>query len=247
MSHQGGWAVLAFDPFSSHLGIDISLVQLPQNTSGPCCVEHTAFFTTMRAAMAPAEWSHVDTTPSWLPQTNNQVCSTCWRRLVWFMTRWAVKESFLKALGIGLGHASYQLHDMEVHFGADNVHNKEVGCSNINGSSDQVHVPSMIAEQTYGPSGQSHGSLMMAEQTYGPSGQLHDSSMIADQLCVFSTVQSLPTCLGDVRLSVRGLYQKDWRFDILPFQRNLIISMARQSDNPTLQSLPIEILLNAVS
>ncbi|XP_019380192.1 PREDICTED: L-aminoadipate-semialdehyde dehydrogenase-phosphopantetheinyl transferase isoform X2 [Gavialis gangeticus] len=84
VSHQGDYAVLAAEP-ELQVGIDIMKTSLPGSGSVP------DFFRIMKRQFTDAEWGVIES-------MNNE-----WMQLDMFYRHWALKESFIKAIGIGLG------------------------------------------------------------------------------------------------------------------------------------------------
>ncbi|KAM4702469.1 L-aminoadipate-semialdehyde dehydrogenase-phosphopantetheinyl transferase [Discoglossus pictus] len=84
VSHQGDYAVLAAEP-DRQVGIDIMKTDLPGSGS----IED--FFRIMNRQFTQKEWSSI------------KCMSSDWTRLDMFYRHWALKESFIKAIGVGLG------------------------------------------------------------------------------------------------------------------------------------------------
>lgn len=84
VSHQGDYAVLAAEP-ELQVGIDVMKTDLPGSSSIP------NFFRIMKRQFTETEW-HV------IRSMNNE-----WMQLDMFHRHWALKESFLKAIGVGIG------------------------------------------------------------------------------------------------------------------------------------------------
>uniref|UniRef100_A0A8C3RHT4 L-aminoadipate-semialdehyde dehydrogenase-phosphopantetheinyl transferase n=1 Tax=Chelydra serpentina TaxID=8475 RepID=A0A8C3RHT4_CHESE len=84
VSHQGDYAVLAAEP-ELHVGIDIMKTNLPGSGSVP------DFFRIMKRQFTEAEWKVIKS-------MDNE-----WIQLDMFYRHWALKESFIKAIGIGIG------------------------------------------------------------------------------------------------------------------------------------------------
>ncbi|CAM2095809.1 L-aminoadipate-semialdehyde dehydrogenase-phosphopantetheinyl transferase [Caretta caretta] len=84
ISHQGDYAVLAAEP-ELQVGIDIMKTNLPGSGSIP------DFFRIMKRQFTEAEWRAIKS-------INNE-----WIQLDMFYRHWALKESFIKAIGIGIG------------------------------------------------------------------------------------------------------------------------------------------------
>ncbi|NP_001086383.1 L-aminoadipate-semialdehyde dehydrogenase-phosphopantetheinyl transferase [Xenopus laevis] len=84
VSHQGDYAVLAAEP-DRQVGVDIMKTDLPGSSS----IEE--FFRLMNRQFTEKEWNSIRS-------MNND-----WARLDMFYRHWALKESFIKAIGVGLG------------------------------------------------------------------------------------------------------------------------------------------------
>ncbi|XP_030325000.1 L-aminoadipate-semialdehyde dehydrogenase-phosphopantetheinyl transferase [Calypte anna] len=84
VSHQGDYAVLAAEP-ELQVGIDIMKTSLPGSSSIP------NFFRIMKRQFTETEWDVINSR------------SNEWMQLDMFHRHWALKESFLKAVGVGIG------------------------------------------------------------------------------------------------------------------------------------------------
>ncbi|XP_059694624.1 L-aminoadipate-semialdehyde dehydrogenase-phosphopantetheinyl transferase isoform X2 [Haemorhous mexicanus] len=84
VSHQGDYAVLAAEP-ELQVGIDIMKTDLPGSRSIP------NFFHIMKRQFTETEWDVIKS------------MSNEWMQLDMFYRHWALKESFLKAIGVGIG------------------------------------------------------------------------------------------------------------------------------------------------
>ncbi|KFO91733.1 L-aminoadipate-semialdehyde dehydrogenase-phosphopantetheinyl transferase, partial [Buceros rhinoceros silvestris] len=84
VSHQGDYAVLAAEP-ELQVGIDIMKTNLPGSSSIP------NFFRIMKRQFTETEWGVIKS------------MSNEWMQLDMFHRHWALKESFLKAIGVGIG------------------------------------------------------------------------------------------------------------------------------------------------
>ncbi|XP_009275233.1 PREDICTED: L-aminoadipate-semialdehyde dehydrogenase-phosphopantetheinyl transferase [Aptenodytes forsteri] len=84
VSHQGDYAVLAAEP-ELQVGIDIMKTNLPGSSSIP------NFFRIMKRQFTETEWGVI------------RSMSNEWMQLDMFHRHWALKESFLKAVGVGIG------------------------------------------------------------------------------------------------------------------------------------------------
>ncbi|NXH12228.1 ADPPT transferase, partial [Bucco capensis] len=93
VSHQGDYAVLAAEP-ELQVGVDIMKTNLPGSSSIP------HFFQLMKRQLTELEWGVIKS------------LSTEWLQLDMFHRHWALKESFLKALGVGIG---FNLQRIEFH------------------------------------------------------------------------------------------------------------------------------------
>ncbi|KFO76284.1 L-aminoadipate-semialdehyde dehydrogenase-phosphopantetheinyl transferase, partial [Cuculus canorus] len=93
VSHQGDYAVLAAEP-ELQVGIDVMKTNLPGSSSIP------SFFHIMKRQFTEAEWDVIKS------------MSNEWMQLDMFHRHWALKESFLKAIGVGIG---FNLQRIEFH------------------------------------------------------------------------------------------------------------------------------------
>ncbi|XP_074072696.1 L-aminoadipate-semialdehyde dehydrogenase-phosphopantetheinyl transferase isoform X2 [Macrotis lagotis] len=84
ISHQGDYAVLAAEP-KVQVGIDIMKTTLPGRSS------ISEFFRIMNRQFTETEWKTIKTSEDE------------WTQLDTFYRHWALKESFLKAIGVGIG------------------------------------------------------------------------------------------------------------------------------------------------
>lgn len=85
LSHHGDWVVLASDP--NHLvGVDVMKIEKRRNEST------TDFFEIMKNCFTNSEWKVIK------QQTLKE-----YEQLSQFYTHWTLKESYIKAIGIGLG------------------------------------------------------------------------------------------------------------------------------------------------
>lgn len=84
VSHQGDYAVLAAEP-ELQVGVDVMKTSLPGSSSIP------NFFHIMKRQFTETEWGVIKS-------MNNE-----WMQLDMFHRHWALKESFLKAIGVGIG------------------------------------------------------------------------------------------------------------------------------------------------
>ncbi|XP_061484677.1 L-aminoadipate-semialdehyde dehydrogenase-phosphopantetheinyl transferase isoform X2 [Rhineura floridana] len=84
VSHQGNYAVLAAEP-DSQVGIDVMETSMPGSGSIP------DFFRIMKRQFTEEEWRVI-------MSMNNE-----WLQLEMFHRHWALKESFIKAIGVGIG------------------------------------------------------------------------------------------------------------------------------------------------
>lgn len=93
LSHQGDYAVLAAEQ-RMQVGIDIMKTTIPGSSSVP------EFFRIMTRQFTPFEWSVI------------QSAGSEHQQLAAFYRHWALKESFIKAIGTGLG---FNLQRVEFH------------------------------------------------------------------------------------------------------------------------------------
>ncbi|XP_006814968.1 L-aminoadipate-semialdehyde dehydrogenase-phosphopantetheinyl transferase-like [Saccoglossus kowalevskii] len=93
VSHQGDYSVIAAEP-ALQVGVDVMKVEQPNRTNVP------DFFHTMRKQFTEHEWKTIKR-----PRTE-------WKQLEMFYRHWCLKESYIKAIGIGLG---YDLLRLEFH------------------------------------------------------------------------------------------------------------------------------------
>ncbi|KAJ7370246.1 hypothetical protein OS493_033592 [Desmophyllum pertusum] len=85
ISHQGDFTVLAAEPLIQ-VGIDVMKTTYPSSSTVP------KFFHTMRKQFTAYEWQTIKSQPSE------------WKQLEMFYRHWCLKESYVKATGIGIGH-----------------------------------------------------------------------------------------------------------------------------------------------
>ncbi|KAE8627598.1 hypothetical protein XENTR_v10007062 [Xenopus tropicalis] len=84
VSHQGDYAVLAAEPYRQ-VGVDIMKTDLPGSGS------IKEFFRLMDRQFTEKEWHSI------------RSMNSDWAQLDMFYRHWALKESFIKAIGVGLG------------------------------------------------------------------------------------------------------------------------------------------------
>lgn len=88
ISHHGSWVVLALEANCRQVGVDVMRYDQPRDLA--------AFFQSMRHQFTPAEWTAIGTSAET------------------FYRHWALKESLVKAIGVGLGfnlqRASFAIH-----------------------------------------------------------------------------------------------------------------------------------------
>ncbi|XP_077783164.1 L-aminoadipate-semialdehyde dehydrogenase-phosphopantetheinyl transferase [Podarcis muralis] len=84
VSHQGNYAVLAAEP-DCQAGIDVTKTSMPGSGSIP------EFFRIMKRQFTEEEWRAIKS-------MNSE-----WLQLDMFHRHWALKESFIKAIGVGIG------------------------------------------------------------------------------------------------------------------------------------------------
>ncbi|EDO47052.1 predicted protein [Nematostella vectensis] len=85
VSHQGDFTVLAAEP-CCQVGVDVMKTTYPGGT------DVQGFFHLMRKQFTPREWRTVNSQP------------TEWTQLQMFYRHWCLKESYVKAIGVGIGH-----------------------------------------------------------------------------------------------------------------------------------------------
>ncbi|XP_028397954.1 L-aminoadipate-semialdehyde dehydrogenase-phosphopantetheinyl transferase-like isoform X2 [Dendronephthya gigantea] len=95
ISHQGDFVVLAAES-SRNVGVDVMKTEIKGNQTIP------EFFHTMRRQFTPHEWQTIKQNPS------------DFKQLEMFMRHWCLKESYVKALGVGIGLLK-KLQFMEFH------------------------------------------------------------------------------------------------------------------------------------
>lgn len=97
LSHQGDYAVLAAEK-GRQVGVDVMKTTMPGSSSVP------EFFRIMTRQFTAYEWSII------------QSAGSEHQQLAMFYRHWALKESFIKAIGTGLG---FNLQRVEFHLSAD--------------------------------------------------------------------------------------------------------------------------------
>ncbi|XP_077579340.1 L-aminoadipate-semialdehyde dehydrogenase-phosphopantetheinyl transferase [Stigmatopora nigra] len=97
ISHQGDYAVLAAEK-GSQVGIDVMKTTMPGSSTVP------EFFRIMTRQFTPHEWNVIQSAGSERQQ------------LTMFYRHWALKESFIKAIGTGLG---FNLQRLEFHLSSE--------------------------------------------------------------------------------------------------------------------------------
>ncbi|XP_078258631.1 L-aminoadipate-semialdehyde dehydrogenase-phosphopantetheinyl transferase [Rhinoraja longicauda] len=93
ISHQGDYTVLAAEPILQ-VGVDIMKTDFPGSTSV------AEFFRIMKRQFTDHEWNTIHT------------AGDEWEKLDMFYRHWALKESFIKAVGVGVG---FDLQRIEFH------------------------------------------------------------------------------------------------------------------------------------
>ncbi|XP_078078161.1 L-aminoadipate-semialdehyde dehydrogenase-phosphopantetheinyl transferase isoform X2 [Mustelus asterias] len=93
ISHQGDYTVLAAEPHRQ-VGVDIMKTDFPGSSSVP------EFFRIMNRQFTDHEWNII------------KMAGDEWAQLNMFYRHWALKESFLKAIGVGVG---FSLQRIEFH------------------------------------------------------------------------------------------------------------------------------------
>ncbi|XP_070554089.1 L-aminoadipate-semialdehyde dehydrogenase-phosphopantetheinyl transferase-like [Ptychodera flava] len=99
VSHQGDYSIVAAEPILQ-VGVDVMKVEQPSRTNIP------DFFLTMRKQFTEHEWRTIKRP------------SNLWKQLETFYRYWCLKESYIKAIGIGLG---YDLQRLEFHLKTDEL------------------------------------------------------------------------------------------------------------------------------
>jgi len=102
VSHHSHWVVLASEPHDL-IGVDVMDMKVPRRQKDADVAE---FFNTMKHCFTPLEWNNI----RYVNDVNSQEKQ--------FFRHWALKESYIKAVGIGLG---FELQRAE--FTLDNNHN----------------------------------------------------------------------------------------------------------------------------
>ncbi|XP_067307448.1 L-aminoadipate-semialdehyde dehydrogenase-phosphopantetheinyl transferase [Pseudorasbora parva] len=104
VSHQGDYAVLAAEP-GRQVGVDL------MKTSRPGSGSVQEFFRIMNRQFTDLEW------------TNIRTAGSDWDQLDMFYRHWALKESFIKAIGTGLG---FDLQRVEFHISPNQMREGQV-------------------------------------------------------------------------------------------------------------------------
>ncbi|XP_056613575.1 L-aminoadipate-semialdehyde dehydrogenase-phosphopantetheinyl transferase isoform X2 [Triplophysa dalaica] len=104
VSHHGDYAVLAAEP-RPQVGVDV------MKTSKPGCSSVQEFFRIMNRQFTDLEW------------TNIRAAGSDWDQLDMFYRHWALKESFIKAIGTGLG---FDLQRVEFHISPNQMREGQV-------------------------------------------------------------------------------------------------------------------------
>ncbi|KAG7242783.1 hypothetical protein INR49_019377 [Caranx melampygus] len=99
VSHQGDYAILAAEQ-GVQVGVDIMKTTMPVNTDIRSSSSVPEFFRIMTRQFTAHEWSNI------------QSASSEHQQLAAFCRHWALKESFIKAIGTGLG---FNLQRVEFH------------------------------------------------------------------------------------------------------------------------------------
>ena len=89
ISHHGDYCVLAADHYSK-VGTDVVKLEISNSRSIP------KYFQTMRKIFCSSEWDFIK-------GTNDNQCLTNQQQLARFLRLWCLKESFVKAEGVGIG------------------------------------------------------------------------------------------------------------------------------------------------
>ncbi|KAI5625455.1 L-aminoadipate-semialdehyde dehydrogenase-phosphopantetheinyl transferase [Silurus asotus] len=106
ISHQGDFAVLAAEP-GRQVGVDVMKTTRPGSSSVP------EFFRVMKRQFTNFEWCTITSAQSE------------WDQLHLFYRHWALKESFIKAIGSGLG---FNLQRAEFHIAPIRMEEGRVSC-----------------------------------------------------------------------------------------------------------------------
>ncbi|XP_077423070.1 L-aminoadipate-semialdehyde dehydrogenase-phosphopantetheinyl transferase [Vanacampus margaritifer] len=106
ISHQGDYAVLAAEK-GMQVGVDIMKTSMPGSSTV------TEFFRIMTRQFTPYEWRVIQSAGSEQQQ------------LAMFYRHWALKESFIKAIGTGLG---FNLQRLEFHLSSEALTQSRVLC-----------------------------------------------------------------------------------------------------------------------
>ncbi|KAK9961737.1 hypothetical protein ABG768_007137 [Culter alburnus] len=104
LSHQGDYAVLAAEP-GRQVGVDV------MKTSRPGSSSVQEFFRIMNRQFTDLEW------------TNIRTAGSDWDQLDMFYRHWTLKESFIKAIGTGLG---FDLQRVEFHISPSQMREGQV-------------------------------------------------------------------------------------------------------------------------
>ncbi|KAI4877854.1 hypothetical protein NFI96_030183, partial [Prochilodus magdalenae] len=106
VSHQGDYAVLAAAP-GRQVGVDVMKTSRPGSSSVP------EFFRIMTRQFTELEWRTI------------RSAGSDWDQLHMFYRHWALKESFIKAIGSGLG---FDLQRVEFHISPNQLQEGRVFC-----------------------------------------------------------------------------------------------------------------------
>ncbi|TPX32691.1 holo-[acyl-carrier-protein] synthase [Synchytrium microbalum] len=93
ISHHGSYVTLSASTTYPEIGIDITKVEFPSGASNI-----PEFFDSLRGIFTPFEWSVIEA-----PLTGITKEDADWHHLHLFHCHWALKESYTKAKGMGLG------------------------------------------------------------------------------------------------------------------------------------------------
>ncbi|XP_043928536.1 L-aminoadipate-semialdehyde dehydrogenase-phosphopantetheinyl transferase isoform X2 [Protopterus annectens] len=104
ISHQGDYAVLAAEPVLQ-VGVDVMKTSLPARGSVP------EFFRIMKRQFTDLEWNVIKSSGSE------------WEQMDMFHRHWALKESFIKAVGVGVG---FNLQRIEFHVSPLRINTEQV-------------------------------------------------------------------------------------------------------------------------
>eukprot|EP00794_Sanderia_malayensis_P007176 gene7176-7982_t len=105
ISHQGNYSIIAASK-EHQVGVDVMKIDKPANTTIP------DFFNTMRRQFTPEEWQIMKSKPGE------------WHQMASFYRFWCLKESYVKAVGSGLGTSTAEY--MRFELNTENLSKKNV-------------------------------------------------------------------------------------------------------------------------